>query len=563
MLRRAAGYWGLLSAALFLLLTLSFSGQLYAQSICDSPEYVHPGPPLMDLGPGVYRVVGDVTYIGGLYPGGSSVAPLSVRNEAAARAQRIREACQTPGERVVLMSIGVSNTSDEYMEFLKREMHPSSGEREDQLMNPCVLLVNGAEPGAPASCWADPDTYCPPDETPWVDLATMDANDDRWDASMVRAVWIKHASGYPTRPPYDGTFPLYSQTFQGFVETVIRRLKDTYPNLEIAFMSSRTHAFADRYPQPNPIINPEPFAYETGFSVRWMIEKQQSGHPDLNYNPALGQVEAPLLMWSAYIWADNEPPRSDGLVWLPEDTASDCTHPAQSGQLKVADQLTAYFKTNPAATPWFLDDTRLTGSCTIAPVTTGTNPLTVQFAVNHNLSSPSELAVTYGDGGFAYSDCAGGCPAPTKSFPVAGVYHVHATVTDTGNRQGATCSTIIYHAATPLPGPAGAVLAATPLLLARDADGAIAMTWGASCRTGDADFAFYRGDLGDFTTHEPVTCSTGQALSITVPLPPDDSYFLVAPLSADSEGSHGLDGDGNERAPDAITCAPQDIGPCD
>jgi hypothetical protein len=153
--------------------------------------------------------------------------------------------------------------------------------------------------------------------------------------------------------------------------------------------------------------------------------------------------------------------------------------------------------------------------------------------------------------------CAGDVNGDSRSEMIVGAPSV-----DVDWEIGAGKAFVYHGAGTPLPGPAGAVLATTPLLLARDEDGAIVMTWGASCRTGDADFAVYRGDLGDFTTHQPVTCSTGQALSIAVPLPPDDSYFLVAPLSADHEGSHGLDGEGNERAPGTTSCAPQEIGAC-
>lgn len=58
----------------------------------------------------------------------------------------------------------------------------------------------------------------------------------------------------------------------------------------------------------------EPDCYEAGFSVRWMIDKQMKGDPDLNWDPAKGPVKAPLILWGPYFWCDGLKPRSDGLI---------------------------------------------------------------------------------------------------------------------------------------------------------------------------------------------------------------------------------------------------------
>lgn len=52
--------------------------------------------------------------------------------------------------------------------------------------------------------------------------------------------------------------------------------------------------------------------------------------------------------------AKPETGRSDGLTWQAQDLRSDMTHPPSSGIRKVADQLLAFFKTDPTTTPWFL-----------------------------------------------------------------------------------------------------------------------------------------------------------------------------------------------------------------
>lgn len=104
----------------------------------------------------------------------------------------------------------------------------------------------------------------------------------------------------------------------------------------------------------------------------------------------------------------------------------------------------------------------------------------------------------------------------------------------------------------------------TPLTAERGPGaGEVTLAWGASCSGGATDYAVYRGDLGDFASHVPETCSTGGTLGVTFTPPAGDLYFLVTALSGDSEGSYGFDGGGAERpaspAPCVATFAPD---PC-
>jgi hypothetical protein len=84
-------------------------------------------------------------------------------------------------------------------------------------------------------------------------------------------------------------------------------------------------------------LNPEPYAYEGAFVVRWLIQGQLKGDPSLNYDPAKGPVKAPLLLWGPYLWADGTTPRKrDGLIYAARDFDVDGTHPSESGRQKVA-----------------------------------------------------------------------------------------------------------------------------------------------------------------------------------------------------------------------------------
>ena len=76
----------------------------------------------------------------------------------------------------------------------------------------------------------------------------------------------------------------------------------------------------------------------------------------------------------------------------------------------------------------------------------------------------------------------------------------------------------------------------------------------------------YRGVLGDFTSAEPETCSTGQAAAWATPLTEGNAFYLVVPHNELNEGSYGLARSAGpspvERSPSAFACLPQVIGEC-
>lgn len=125
---------------------------------------------------------------------------------------------------------------------------------------------------------------------------------------------------------------------------------------------------------------------------------------------------------------------------------------------------------------------------------------------------------------------------------------------------GTNCSTGCGPAAGAVPD--GGAIPGTPLRLALNGDGDLALTWGPSCVAADTDFAVYVGSLGDFTSHAPSICSTGGATSAVLSPGTGDSYFLVVPRNAVWEGSHGLRGDGSERPRGRTTCLAQAVGSC-
>jgi len=88
------------------------------------------------------------------------------------------------------------------------------------------------------------------------------------------------------------------------------------------------------------------------------------------------------------------------------------------------------------------------------------------------------------------------------------------------------------------------------------------LAWAASCLTSDADYAVYEGMLGNFVSHDPVTCSTGNMLTYSLPMPSGDVYYLVVPDNLFNEGSYGLTAPDQERTASDNACFPHAIGAC-
>ena len=137
---------------------------------------------------------------------------------------------------------------------------------------------------------------------------------------------------------------------QGFLVTIAQILKSKYPNLKIVYLSSRIYAG-----YATTALNPEPFAYESGYSVKWLVDQQMRGDSALNFDPKKGPVRSAWLAWGPYLWADGLKGRKlDSLTWECKDFNSDGTHPSTSGRLKVAQLLDQHFKTHITTKPWYV-----------------------------------------------------------------------------------------------------------------------------------------------------------------------------------------------------------------
>lgn len=287
--------------------------------------------PLTDLGKGRYQ--GEE---GGLYPGGANVPPPSHLKTGLALAKQITpldpQGKPSPDGKIVLLSIGMSNTTQEFQVFMKLAASEPG-------LNPRLTIVDGAQGGQTARITADP-------RTKFWDVVAERLRSAGVTDRQVQVAWVKQANARPTEP-----FPAEAKRLYEDLIKTLHNLHDKFPNLKIAYLSSRIYGGYALTP-----LNPEPHAYEGGFAVKWVIADQIAGKPELNFDPAKGAVRTPWVAWGPYLWADGVKGRKiDGLVWLEEDLVpTDRTHPSESGRRKVAQLLLQFLKSEPTAKPWFL-----------------------------------------------------------------------------------------------------------------------------------------------------------------------------------------------------------------
>ncbi len=354
---------------------------------------------------------------GGLYPGGRSTRP--VEHEAAGIA--IAEAIvpldgdgdpDPSSGHIAMITLGMSNARTESNRFI-------DDANDDPAMNDQLVIVNGAQDSQTADVWADVDAHV------WREVDSRLASHGL-TPNQVQVAWFKNTRPQPATL---GEFPTHAQALAANFEQVARNLKTHFPNVKLAYLSSRTRAYTTGGTELED-LSPEPYAFESGFSVRWAIEEQLTGAADLNFDPRVGTVVAPHLNWGPYLWADGTTGRSDGLQWNCNDVISaDFIHPSGRGNAKVSEMLLAFFKTDATAAPWFLepDVVGAAPSCSIAArVESETAPTPVTFDATTGDSDGSivDHAWTFGDGTFSVD------ASPDKRFHADDDYPVRLTVTD-------------------------------------------------------------------------------------------------------------------------------------
>lgn len=271
---------------------------------------------------------------GGLYGGGRNTPPDKHRAAAERELAQIQpldaNGKSDPAGKIVFISISMSNATQEYSRFKRvADLDPAKSS--------LVTIVDCAQGGQAMAEWA------PADARPWT-VAEQQLANARCTPQQVQVAWVKLANKGPR-----GKLEEHGRILQRDSLAVLQNARQKFPHLRIVYLASRIYG---GYAASG--LNPEPYAYESAFVARWLIQDQMNGKPELNFDAERGAVRAPLLLWGPYLWADGVKGRkSDDLVWKRDDLAGDGTHPSREGELKVAQLLLNFCKTDPLAKGWF------------------------------------------------------------------------------------------------------------------------------------------------------------------------------------------------------------------
>jgi hypothetical protein len=173
---------------------------------------------------------------------------------------------------------------------------------------------------------------------------------------QVQVILYEDANKYPTKSLVASTPCTLNSSadacvYERLIGQTARYLKQRYPHTQQMFLHSRTYGGYDKLG-----INPEPYAYEYGFSTKWLIQAQihqkrtgviDSVAGDLSY------ASAPWLVWGPYFWAFGVTPRFDDLTWVESNfNPSDGVHLSPSGVSKVSSMMMNFYLDS-VYTPWF------------------------------------------------------------------------------------------------------------------------------------------------------------------------------------------------------------------
>jgi hypothetical protein len=318
--------------------------------------------PLDDLRTAPYRW----GYFGGLYEDGSNVMAADHFAAGLAMASRIQplDADGNPSAagKVVFLAVGFGETMRimcganfflpcEAGSFMKMAAD------DPRVNHQSLVILSAAREGADYRFWAER-----PDGSPQYERV---ANDTLAPAGVtpkqVQVAWLQIINDKAGSPL--GIAGADAYRLKTFIAATLREMRRQYPNLQIAYLSSRVYGGYS-----TTTFNPEPFAYETGLANRWVITDQMEQvrlpHPEWHSDTRVGVIDyrtgiAPWLAWGPYFWANGATPRSDGLSWLRTDFEGDGETLSRDGANKAAKLLLKTLLTDPMAKGWFLSGVKL------------------------------------------------------------------------------------------------------------------------------------------------------------------------------------------------------------
>jgi len=325
---------------------------------------------------------------GGLYPGGTNARPADFEKQGINRARRVEpldaNGNPDPNGKIVIAALGFSITNVIFEAF---EQFAAA----DDSIAPAVATVNCARANMDAFFIADPTSNY------WTNAVPGALSRAGFTMEQVQVVWLLTGLKDQT-----ATFPDHAFELEDLMVRGVQNVKTLLPKTRLCYVSSLQYQGYAIGP-----ADEEPYYYEQGFAQKWLLERQISGDPELEWDAERGPARAPWLSWGPYFWCDGMVPRSDGLVWACIDVRFDGGHPSREGAEKLGARLLHFLKSDVTTTNWFLAagsgksgrpaDVELLGDGTLGSLgeplistnTLPTVPLDVVLRLQARFASPS------------------------------------------------------------------------------------------------------------------------------------------------------------------------------
>lgn len=304
--------------------------------------------PIDDLESGFYLN----QFQGGFYPDGTNTAPFRYDSIGIESTKKIKllNTSGTPmsGGKIVFLSVGFSNAAMEWCTKTTTTSFPAcnswsfieKAKADTSVRKESLRIFNGAMGGQTNDAWdntTDPDYNIVLSRLSAVNLSNK----------QVQIVWLKIANAQPNTPLPAANADAYK--LLASTGNIIRTLKTKYPNLQQIFITSRIYAG-----NATTTLNPEPYAYEAGFTIKWIINAYINQLETGTIDPVVGKFPNVFVAWGPYMWANGATSSLSGRAWYPSDFQIDGTHPNTQGQTKAANMLLSFFKTSNYTKCWFV-----------------------------------------------------------------------------------------------------------------------------------------------------------------------------------------------------------------
>ncbi len=296
---------------------------------------------LIDLQEGYY-----LGYQGGLYADGSNEMPYPhfsagmniSRQVVPLNAEGVLDVADG---KVGFICLGASTAGNAFNHF-------KSVAEDDPAVNPCLRFANCAVGAKGLEIMLDTVV----NGWYWDDEVLPDVESADITRFQVQIIWMMVTSRVDTIL----VWPFQPQEVANKYEQLMPVLLAKFPNLKQVYVSGFNYGgYADPEKEFYDMIV-EPSSYWNNWSVKFLVERQIDGDPDLKFTEP--DRMAPWIGWGPHIWADGTRANQvDKLRWVCEaDYKPDGGgyHLSNSGKDKVGKLIYNFFKGSEVAADWFL-----------------------------------------------------------------------------------------------------------------------------------------------------------------------------------------------------------------